>query len=173
MVLTFFGYATIALPLAVLPTYVAVRLGYGVVVAGIAISTQYVATILSRSQVGLMADLYGTNGPSSGASWAVSRAGSCTSAAALLAHWPAVSLALILAGRLALGIAESWVSTGAITWAIGQVGPEQTVRIIAWNGIATYGALSVGAPWACCSAAPSASRASACAPACSDWSASR
>ena len=66
--------------------------------------------------------------------------------AALARDRPALSLLLLLPSRLALGVAESLISTGAIAWAIGQVGPQRTARIISWNGIATYGALVVGAP---------------------------
>ena len=57
--LTFFGYVSIGLPLAVLPAHVAGGLGFGVVWAGIAISTQYVATIVSRAQVGRLVDRCG------------------------------------------------------------------------------------------------------------------
>ncbi len=144
--LTFIGYSTIALPLAVLPTYVAHDLGFGAVVAGIAISTQYVATVVSRSQVGLMSDLYGPKRAVLLGFLGCLLSGVLTVLAALCPGRPVLSLGLILLGRLSLGIAESWVSTGAITWAIGQVGPAETVRIISWNGIATYGALAIGAP---------------------------
>jgi hypothetical protein len=37
-------------------------------------------------------------------------------------------------------------STGATMWGIGRVGAAHTARVIAWNGIATYGGLALGAP---------------------------
>jgi predicted MFS family arabinose efflux permease len=59
---------------------------------------------------------------------------------------PALTIALVLASRIALGFAESFVSTSAIAWSIARTGSHQTTRVISWNGIATYGALALGAP---------------------------
>ena len=145
--LTFFGYLAIGLPLAVLPTYVDSSLGFGVVWAGIAISTQYVATIVSRAQVGRLCDQYGPRRSVLLGFLAYGLSGILTLASAFAVDVPAASLALLLAGRLALGIGESWVSTAAITWAIGLMGSRETVRIISWNGIATYGGIALAAPF--------------------------
>lgn len=145
--LTFFGYIAIGLPLAVLPTYVDSGLGFGVVWAGIAISTQYVATIVSRAQVGRLCDQYGPRRSVLLGFLAYGLSGALTLASVFAIHVPAASLALLLAGRLALGIGESWVSTAAITWAIGLMGSRETVRIISWNGIATYGGIALAAPF--------------------------
>ena len=46
---TFVCYLTIGIPLAVLPTYAHLQLGYGTVLAGLVISAQYIATVLSRA----------------------------------------------------------------------------------------------------------------------------
>jgi len=145
--LTFFGYLAIGLPLAVLPTHVDGGLGFGVVWAGIAISTQYVATIVSRAQVGRLCDQYGPRRSVFLGFFAYALCGALTLASALVTDIPAASLSLLLAGRLALGIGESLVSTAAITWAIGLMGSRETVRIISWNGIATYGGIALAAPF--------------------------
>ncbi len=145
--LTFFGYIAIGLPLAVLPTYVDSGLGFGVVWAGIAVSTQYVATIVSRAHVGRLCDQYGPRRSVFLGFLAYGLSGALTIASTFTVNVPAASLALLLAGRLALGIGESWVSTAAITWAIGLMGSRQTVRIISWNGIATYGGIALAAPF--------------------------
>ena len=145
--LTFFGYLAIGLPLAVLPTHVASDLGFGVVWAGIAISTQYVATIVSRAQVGRLCDQYGPRRSVFLGFFAYGLSGTLTLASALVTDIPAASLSLLLAGRLSLGIGESLVSTAAITWAIGLMGSRETVRIISWNGIATYGGIALAAPF--------------------------
>lgn len=144
--LTFIGYLSIALPLAVLPGYVNTRLGYGSVMAGATISLQYLATVFSRARVGQMADTVGPKRTVLRGLASCGLGGALMLAAALLAGRPALSLGALLASRLALGIGESLVGTGAITWAIGQVGPRHTARIISWNGVATFGALAAGAP---------------------------
>ena len=53
---TFISFLCIGLPLAVLPGYVHNDLGYGSLLAGIVISTQYASTLLSRPVSGGVAD---------------------------------------------------------------------------------------------------------------------
>lgn len=143
---TFICYLAIGLPLAVLPGYVHGQLGYGSVLAGLAISVQYVATLLSRSHAGRMAD---TVGPKQ--TVVIGMAACAASGVFLLlayaferSAW--LSLGAIIVSRLALGFGESWVGTGSATWAIARVGPLHTARVISWNGICTYGGLALGAP---------------------------
>lgn len=57
-----------------------------------------------------------------------------------------MSLAVLLAARVALGIAQGLIGVGTLSWGIGQVGAEHTARVISWNGIASYGAIAIGAP---------------------------
>ena len=55
----FATYLTIGLPLAVLPGFVHDGLGYSAFWAGVVISLQYVATLLSRPHAGRYADSWG------------------------------------------------------------------------------------------------------------------
>jgi MFS family permease len=65
----------------------------------------------------------------------------------LLPHSPIwLSMAALIASRLALGVGESLGSTGATLWGISAVGQEHTARVIGFNGISTYGAIALGAP---------------------------
>ncbi|MDR3537654.1 MAG: MFS transporter [Acetobacteraceae bacterium] len=143
---TFVCYATIGLPLAVLPSYVHVQLGYGEVMAGLSISAQYIATLLSRPLAGRMADMVGPKQTLLLGLVSCTVSGLCLLLAASLPDRPVAGLAAILASRLTVGLGESWVATSAIAWAIRQVGPRNMARVISWNGIATYGALAAGAP---------------------------
>ena len=143
---TFICYLAIGIPLAVLPGYVHTDLGYSSVLAGLAISMQYLATLLSRPLAGRMADSVGPKTAVLRGLVGCSISGVFLLVAAFFTHIPALSLAILLIGRLVLGCGESMVGTGAITWGIGQVGAQHTARMISWNGIATYGALAIGAP---------------------------
>jgi len=144
--LTFTCYLAIGVQLAILPSYVHLNLGFSTVLAGLIISMEYVATVVTRPQAGRMVDglgakrtvLYGL------ATCGVS--GLFTLAAAFCLHVPWLGLSLLVIGRLLLGASESMTSTGATIWAIRMVGSEHTAIVISWNGICTYGALAVGAP---------------------------
>jgi MFS family permease len=143
---TFFTYLTIGLSLAVLPGFVHSTLGFGAVVAGLSISMQYVATLISRARAGHMADTLGPKRAVLIGLVMCAVSGLLLMLGALAAALPALSLGLILVARLALGCAESCVGTGAIAWGMGQVGHQHTARVISWNGVATYGAIAAGAP---------------------------
>jgi MFS family permease len=143
---TFIAYLTIGLSLAVLPGFVHDRLAFSAMLAGLAISVQYVATLLSRPHVGRMADAKGPKRTVMTGLTLCTASGTLLLFGAWAASLPWLSLTLIFLARLALGCAESCVGTGAIAWGMGQVGHEHTARIISWNGVATYGALAAGAP---------------------------
>ena len=57
---TFIGYLNIGIPLAVLPGYVHSDLGFGAVAAGLVISVQYLATLLSRPYASRIIDNLGS-----------------------------------------------------------------------------------------------------------------
>jgi len=124
----------------------AVLMGFGAMLAGLAISVQYVATLVSRPQAGRMADSKGPKRTVMTGLAMCAASGGLLLLAALATRLPWLSLGLIFLARLALGCAESCVGTGAITWGLGQVGHRHTARVISWNGVATYGALAAGAP---------------------------
>jgi MFS family permease len=143
---TFLAYLVIGMQLAVLPPFVHDDLGFGAVLAGLVISTQYVATLLSRGFAGRTSDTAGPKRAALIGLVACAFSGLLLIAAALLRESRVASVGVMLVARLALGMGESCVATGCIMWGIGRVGSEHTAKVISWNGIATYGALAVGAP---------------------------
>ncbi len=143
---TFIGYLNIGIPLAVLPGYVHNHLGYGTVIAGLVISVQYLATLLSRPYASRIIDTQGSKRAVMIGLAGCGLSGVFMLASSWLTAMPALSLASLLVGRLVLGSAESLVGSGSIGWGIGRVGAANTAKVISWNGIASYGAIAVGAP---------------------------
>ncbi|NMY70362.1 MFS transporter [Pseudomonas sp. WS 5414] len=143
---TFIAFLCIGLPIAVLPGYVHEQLGFSAVIAGLTIGAQYLATLLSRPMAGRMSDTVGTKRSIIYGLLGILLSGLLTLISVWLEHWPLLSLAVLLGGRLLLGVAQGLIGVGTISWCMGQVGAEHTARSISWNGIASYGAIAIGAP---------------------------
>jgi len=143
---TFIAFLCIGLPIAVLPSHVHDQMGFGAVTAGITIASQYLATLLSRPVAGRVVDTLGGKRAIRYGLYGIIGCGVLT----LLSSWslglPALSLALLLGGRLLLGLAQGLIGVATLSWGIGQVGTDHTARVISWNGIASYGAIAIGAP---------------------------
>lgn len=146
IVFTFFCYLSVGLPLAVLPGFVHNQLGFSSFIAGLIISLQYFATLLSRPHSGRLADRFGPKRVVMMGLVFCGMSGVLSIIAALCSDMPLLSLALLAAGRLFLGVGESFSSTGSTLWGMNIVGPLQTARVISWNGVATYFAMAIGAP---------------------------
>lgn len=141
----FVGFLTVGLPLPVLPLHLSQHLGLGVLGVGVIVGSQFAAALLSRAWAGNLADTRGAKravvsglllATASGIAYLVSLA----FADAQAAVWT------LLAGRLLLGGAESLIVTGALGWGVGMVGPQNAGKVMAWVGIAMYGAYAAGAP---------------------------
>lgn len=139
-------YFAIGLPMAALPGVVHLQLHFNAVLAGLAISLQYVATVLSRPQAGRMADREGARRTALSGLLACGLSGLCLFSSGLLVRLPLLCLGVVLISRLILGFGESWLATGSSLWGIARVGPEHTARVISWSGICSYGGLAIGAP---------------------------
>jgi len=143
---TFIAFLCIGLPIAVLPGYVHEQLGFSAVVAGLTIGSQYLATLLSRPMAGRLSDSVGTKRAIIYGLSGILLSGVLTLISTLLQSLPLLSLLILIAGRLLLGVAQGLIGVGTISWCMGQVGVEHTARSISWNGIASYGAIAIGAP---------------------------
>ena len=143
---TFVAFLCIGLPIAVLPGYVHEQLGFSAIVAGLVIGSQYLATLLSRPMAGRMSDTLGTKRAIVYGLSGIVLSGLLTLISTLLQDFPMPSLIILIIGRLLLGVAQGLIGVGTISWCMGQVGVEHTARSIGWNGIASYGAIAIGAP---------------------------
>jgi len=144
VIFNFASYLTIGLPLAVLPGFVHDVMGYSAFWAGLVISLQYFATLLSRPHAGRYADLLGPKKVVIFGLCGAFLSGLCYLLAGMQSG--VMSLVLLCLGRVILGIGQSFAGTGATLWGVGVVGNVHIGRVISWNGIATYGAMALGAP---------------------------
>jgi MFS family permease len=144
--IVFLEFLAMGLPLAVLPVHVQSRLGFGSFVVGLVIGAQSWATLLTRHAAGKRSDQRGPRAAVllglllsvlAGATYGLSSGISA----------PSVSLTVLMLGRALLGAGESLVITGALSWGVALAGRERSGIVMAWVGVAMYGAMAVGAPF--------------------------
>ncbi|MBV8325502.1 MFS transporter [Chryseobacterium sp.] len=142
---TFVGYFIIGLSLSVLPIFINKSLGFSLVIAGLVISLQYVSTFFLRAYSGKIID---GKGPKPAVLFSMISF-SLTGIFLIIAYYfkfsPLISLSFLVVTRLLTGCAEGMVGASPINWAIMAVGDKHTAKIISYNGVASYGALAIGA----------------------------
>jgi len=142
----FVGFLAIGLPLPVLPLHVHDTLGMNALVVGIVIGSQFAAALLSRAWAGTLADARGAKRAVVAGFVVAAFSGIAFLVSLAFPGEPAASMGVLLAGRVLLGCAESLVVTGALSWGVGLAGPQNAGKVMAWIGIAMYGAYAFGAP---------------------------
>lgn len=144
--LTFLGYLIIGLSLAVLPVFIHQTLGYNTIVAGGVISLQYVMTFLVRGYSGSIVDRKGPKPAVLQGMGTFALSGLLLALASMFTGNGFVCLVLIAVTRLVTGFAEGMIGASPVNWAMLKVGEKHTATAISFNGIASYGALAIGAP---------------------------
>ena len=145
-ILSFACYITIGMQLAVVPSFVHLALHFSAVIAGLAVSVQYVATLASRPFAGHTSDTRGAKRATASGLCSIIASGALFTIAAFLRHDALASLLALCLSRLVLGFGESWVATGGALWGIARMGESQQAKVISWNGVGSYGGMAVGAP---------------------------
>jgi MFS family permease len=143
---TFMGYFTIGLSLGVLPVFIHNQLGYSAMIAGVVISLQYLSTFLFRGYAGNIIDKKGPKPAVITGMIGFAVSGLFLCLAFLLKEHREICLALLALTRLITGFGEGLIGASPINWAINAVGEENTAKAISYNGVASYGALAIGAP---------------------------
>lgn len=145
-VTVFIGFLTIGLQMPVLPLHLHHTLGMGTWVVGLVVGAQFAAALLSRPWAGNFADMRGTKPAVIAGLLSASASGLIYLISLAFLDTPSTSVWLLLLGRVLLALGESLIVTGALGWGIGLVGPQHAGKVMAWNGIAMYGAFALGAP---------------------------
>lgn len=146
MVIVFMGLMATGMALPVVPRHVHDALGQGTVMVGFVMGAQYLASVFARMGAGSTAD---TRGPRLAVLCGF--VGSSGVGLVYLSSVHAVAtahsaLALVIAGRLLTGVAESFIVTGAMAWASARLGPAHTGKVIGWIGMAVFAGLGASAP---------------------------
>jgi len=142
----FIGFLAVGLPLPVLPLHVHDGLGMSTLVVGVVIGTQFAAALLSRAWAGNLADTRGAKRAMVMGFLLSSCSGAAYLASLAFPASPTASVWVLLLGRVLLGCGESLIVTGALSWGVGLMGPQNAGKVMAWVGIAMYGAYAAGAP---------------------------
>jgi len=146
MAVVFIAFLIIGLALPVLPLQVHQGLGFGAFIVGLVTGSQFGASLLSRLSAGHYAD---RRGPKRAVVFGLLTAISAGLLYALSLRFigvPPLSVVILVLGRALLGSAESFIITGAVSWGLALVGASSAGRVIAWIGMAMFGALALGAP---------------------------
>ena len=142
----FVGYLIIGIPLPVLPLHVHRDLGFGPFMVGVVAGAQFAASLCSRMFAGRFTD---TRGPKSAfvvGLLLTGASGLLYLASLPFVAQPALSVSLLLLGRVLLGFGESFIVTGALGWGLMLLGPQAAGKAMSWLGTSLYAAFAIGAP---------------------------
>ena len=142
----FISYLCVAVPLPVVPVFVTKQLDLSNLFAGLGVGIAFLATIASRGVVGTLTDRRGAQIAARRGLMLYAAGALVALTAGLLAATPWIAFAVLLAGRLLVGLGESLITVSVVSWGVGIVGPARSSRVLALMGAAMYGALAVGGP---------------------------
>lgn len=142
----FLSYLSVAMSLPAVPIQVVKDLHLSNGWAGLGVGIAFLSTILTRGRAGLSADRLGGKKAMQHGLMIYAGAGLVCLLSSLPALPVAASYAVLVAGRLLLGVGESWAVVGMISWALGLVGPERSGKVMSLVGMGMYGAFAAGGP---------------------------
>jgi MFS family permease len=142
----FTAYLVIGLAMPVLPLHVHEVLGMDTFVVGVVAGSQFAAALLSRLFAGNHADSRGPKRAVAMGLLGATAAGLLYLLSLRCVRQPELSILILLLGRALQGMAESFIITGALSWGLVLLGPQNTGKVMSWVGTALYAAFAAGAP---------------------------
>src|SRR6187399_1341538 len=140
------AFLVIGVALPVLPLHVHHDLGLSTFVVGLVTGSQFLASLVSRVWSGRYADRRGAKRAVVAGLLTAITAGLLYLLSLVFVSTAWLSVTILLFGRAVLGVAESFVITGAVNWGLTLAGPQNAGRVIAWIGMSMFAALAFGAP---------------------------
>src|SRR5260370_32752906 len=142
----FTGAAVIGLAMPVLPFHVHLDLALSTFVVGLVSGSQFAASFFSRMWAGHHADKKGSKHAVVTGLTIAAVSGLLYLLSLRFAASPVISVGILLLGRAVLGVAESFIVTGALSWGLALMGPQNTGKVMSWVGTSLSAAFAVGAP---------------------------
>lgn len=146
MAVVFIAFLAPGMMLPVVPRHVHDTLGFGTLVVGVVMASQFVAAIFARLWAGEVTDGRGAKVAGLAGALGVGGVGLVYLASLPFADRPVFSVSILIAARLCTGIAESFIITAMLSWGIARVGPAHAGKVIGWVGMALFAAYAAGAP---------------------------
>jgi MFS family permease len=144
--IVFLGFLAIGAPLPALSLYVHDSLGFSTAIVGWVVGIQSFATVLTRHRGGTLSDHHGPRRAVLLGLPMAALSGLFYLGSAWAPFGAEGKLAVLLLGRLTLGLAESLFITGTMSWGIARAGAARTGLVMSWQGIAMFAAIGLGAP---------------------------
>jgi MFS family permease len=139
------SYMAVAMTLPVISFFVTKSLGFSNGVAGLAVGITFFSAIITRSFSGRLADRIGGKiCVQRGLPLYILACLICFTAG--LVTSPALGLGLLLAGRFMLGLGDSLILVGMLSWNIALLGPQRSGIVFSLIGASVYGAIALGGP---------------------------
>jgi MFS family permease len=142
----FLSYLTVAMSLPAVPVHVVQGLGMSNAAGGLAVGIAFLSTILTRTHSGARADRIGGKRCMQQGLILYAVAGVICLASSWSALPIAGAYAVLIAGRLLLGLGESLAMVGMVSWSIGIMGQARSGKVLSLVGMGMYGAFAVGGP---------------------------
>jgi MFS family permease len=142
----FISYLTVAMSLPAVPVHVVQGLSLSNAAGGLAVGIAFLSTILTRTHSGARSDRIGGKRCMQQGLILYAVAG----VICLLSSWSqlpvAGAYAVLIAGRLLLGLGESLAMVGMVSWSIGMMGQARSGKVLSLVGMGMYGAFAAGGP---------------------------
>ncbi|MDR3672545.1 MAG: MFS transporter [Holophaga sp.] len=142
----FLSYLAVAMSLPAVPIFVVNGFHLSNAYGGLAVGIAFLSTIVTRGHAGLNVDRLGGKICMERGLILYAAAGLISLFAALPQLHVAGGYAVLIAGRLLLGLGESLAMVGMISWAIGLMGQARSGQVISLVGMGMYGAFAAGGP---------------------------